>query len=499
MISMRKRRDWTMLMMVVIGVLCAAVCSAQETPQEVLERWRAGQKALERMVWRAEVRGQQREPIEAPATYSGVVNEFRVDGERFDLLVWGYSKLEPPDAEMVSPEGQHSRRMIWDGQRFYFIDRKSRLGRGAQSGYISVDVKADKPVFCGMPLLGLFEGDTQSLDTILADAETLTLRQAQSQTGGSLCYVVDAKTSSGRYSVWFDPTQGYQIVRAEVRKTDDDLYGGRPLNKYRSQAHAAAGAGLPPGVSLPPNSLPEFVSYRFDLISATYAEREGVWLPMTCQYETVVEDEAHKSWRQVLLKTLNVDLEPGFAAMDAFEPNVPDGTTALLSTGMTTYTWKGGKMVDSYGFEVDPEHLGPPSLVGKPLPSLAAFDVGPDVESVQGWRLLVCFWSMNQRPSRTCVQTLNARAQTLADRNVGVVLVHAEPIGAEALATWLEQNQIESPVGTNRGDMPALSHTWGVKSLPWLILTDADHEVVAEGFGVDELEAKIEGMIDAKP
>jgi len=30
-----------------------------------------------------------------------------------------------------------------------------------------------------------------------------------------------------------------------------------------------------------------------------------------------------------------------------------------------------------------------------------------------------------------------------------------------------------------------------VKSLPWLILTDKEHIVIAEGFGLDELDEKI--------
>ena len=35
--------------------------------------------------------------------------------------------------------------------------------------------------------------------------------------------------------------------------------------------------------------------------------------------------------------------------------------------------------------------------------------------------------------------------------------------------------------------------TWGVRSLPWLILTDAKHVVRAEGFALTELDDKIEG------
>jgi len=32
----------------------------------------------------------------------------------------------------------------------------------------------------------------------------------------------------------------------------------------------------------------------------------------------------------------------------------------------------------------------------------------------------------------------------------------------------------------------------GVQGLPWLILTDSEHKVIAEGFSVNELESKLD-------
>jgi len=39
---------------------------------------------------------------------------------------------------------------------------------------------------------------------------------------------------------------------------------------------------------------------------------------------------------------------------------------------------------------------------------------------------------------------------------------------------------------------------WGVKSLPWLILTDKKHVVAAEGFSIIDLDAKIDEIENAK-
>jgi hypothetical protein len=35
---------------------------------------------------------------------------------------------------------------------------------------------------------------------------------------------------------------------------------------------------------------------------------------------------------------------------------------------------------------------------------------------------------------------------------------------------------------------------WGARSLPWLILADKSHRVVAEGFPIEELDAKLNDL-----
>ena len=41
------------------------------------------------------------------------------------------------------------------------------------------------------------------------------------------------------------------------------------------------------------------------------------------------------------------------------------------------------------------------------------------------------------------------------------------------------------------GDNDEMRANWGVRSLPWLILTDAKHVVRAECFGLEELHEKV--------
>jgi translation elongation factor EF-1beta len=98
---------------------------------------------------------------------------------------------------------------------------------------------------------------------------------------------------------------------------------------------------------------------------------------------------------------------------------------------------------------------------------------------------------MNQRPSRNCITRLAKRAEQLTQKGIVVAAIQFSKIDQNALNEWIKKYNIPFPVGVVQGDAEKAHFNWGVKSLPWLILTDSKHVVRAEGFGLDELEEKI--------
>jgi protocatechuate 3,4-dioxygenase beta subunit len=130
----------------------------------------------------------------------------------------------------------------------------------------------------------------------------------------------------------------------------------------------------------------------------------------------------------------------------------------------------------------------PPSLVGKPLPDLKEFGIDLASDQIEGKRLLVCFWDMNQRPSRHCLTQLAKQTKTLRDKGVLVVAVQASKIDEEALNEWLKRNSISFPVGIIQADEEQSRFNWGIKSQPWLILTDKNHVVRSEGIRVENID-----------
>jgi hypothetical protein len=130
-------------------------------------------------------------------------------------------------------------------------------------------------------------------------------------------------------------------------------------------------------------------------------------------------------------------------------------------------------------------------LKGKPLPPLK--DLGIDLPAdAAGKMLLVCFWDMGQRPSRSCLTQLAAQAGGLREKGVEIVAVHAAKVEGSVLSQWLKENKVSFPGGMIVGDVEKAKLAWGVASLPHLILTDRKHAVVAEGFGLDDLDKQIE-------
>jgi hypothetical protein len=133
----------------------------------------------------------------------------------------------------------------------------------------------------------------------------------------------------------------------------------------------------------------------------------------------------------------------------------------------------------------------PLSLTGKPLPGFEGIDIEFDAGQASGKMILVCFFDMEQRPSRNCVVQLAGQAEQLEEKGVIVVTVQASKVGQKTLNEWVKDNSIRLPVGIIKGDEKETRISWGVESLPWLILTDSAHVIRSAGFRIDDLKQKV--------
>jgi hypothetical protein len=127
----------------------------------------------------------------------------------------------------------------------------------------------------------------------------------------------------------------------------------------------------------------------------------------------------------------------------------------------------------------------------KKISSFEGIDVDFDINQAKGKKLLLFFWDMNQRPSRNYLMQLAKQAEKLKQKGVIVVAVQVSKVDEKKLYDWAKKNNIPIKIGMIQKQEEQTRSEWGVRSLPWLILTDEQHNVTADGFGLDELNDKI--------
>ena len=79
----------------------------------------------------------------------------------------------------------------------------------------------------------------------------------------------------------------------------------------------------------------------------------------------------------------------------------------------------------------------------------------------------------------------------MKEKDIEVIAVQASKIDLAQLDKWLRESNISFQVGVIPSDEEQTRTEWGVKSLPWLILTDKQHIVTAEGFSLAEMDEKL--------
>lgn len=134
-----------------------------------------------------------------------------------------------------------------------------------------------------------------------------------------------------------------------------------------------------------------------------------------------------------------------------------------------------------------------PSLKGKPLPDLAAVELGGDAAPA-GKPVLLCLFDVDQRPSRRFVKHLAEQQEALRQKGLTVLGLQAAVTTSDSFKEWKEANPVPFPVGRLSERADATKWASDVESFPWLILADGEHRVTAEGFDLDELAAKLKGM-----
>lgn len=132
-------------------------------------------------------------------------------------------------------------------------------------------------------------------------------------------------------------------------------------------------------------------------------------------------------------------------------------------------------------------------LKGSPLPDLAAVNLAADAAPA-GQPVLLCLFDAGQRSSRHIVHQLDEQAAALRQQGLAVLGIQAAVTTDEILNQWKTASPVSFPLGRVAEKSEKSKWASSVPALPWLILTDAHHSVIAEGFPLDDLDAQIKKL-----
>ena len=195
------------------------------------------------------------------------------------------------------------------------------------------------------------------------------------------------------------------------------------------------------------------------------------------------------------LRTKMRDLRTSKSEQWEYTPRVWEISYGTTSKTIAFYE---GPNIEDVELLVEPDYSNPISLVGKPLPDFENITIDFSPEQAQDKMLLICFWDMNQRPSRNCIIELGRQAEKLKEKGVTAVTIQVSNLDKNTLDEWVKKNDISIPVGMIQNEEQKTCFNWGVKSLPWLILAGSSSVVVAEGFGIDVLDDNIRRLDEEK-
>jgi hypothetical protein len=264
--------------------------------------------------------------------YSSGLHDVRGDGERISTRISRWGEIEP-GRQIPENEPAYSNH-TWDGNNYLRYSKGSGSG-GTRRVVISTkqsswEVKRLQTGHIAGPLWGFFAGAMDRVDVVLRGARDISIRRKIEQVNGFECYVVDAETNWGRYTVWFDRNHGHNIAKASVEYAagKDYLFYGQPFDK--------AGKKMDWSIEI-----------------TGFKEVGDVWVPTQARQINyrVFDDKCNYERSQATTTLTEVIANPDHKRVRSFLPDdIPNGVDVfIVGAKGNPHTWQNGKVVDETG------------------------------------------------------------------------------------------------------------------------------------------------------
>ncbi|MBN1124623.1 MAG: hypothetical protein JXA82_06420 [Sedimentisphaerales bacterium] len=473
----------------VVGPACAdskSVLTGSDplSAAEVLDRYAATQDKLKSFIITEEfILIEARSTVQPQAPYlkgdgaPTTVIEMCSDGHRTKWYnrMWGHVGLV---AEKTPIEEARTNLHLWDGKTSFQFDSTVKPGH---RGILWVHPGKKQFDEVGGALRGYLYGSTMEgrIDKILCETGKPMMAPKPTLIHGSSCWLLHAQGKKGRYQVWFDADHDWQVARAYVRKEPGDLWNGRIMSSDILMYYAIE-------------------DIRFERI-------DGIWVPMEAVERMIQQiGKGRKYESKHCIRRTKVLLNPDHDALGSFEPTeVDDGAKIpfyLNTSGFHHLVdpefvwWRNSPFhVDTRGRLPKSPNAAIPYPIIKKVRNLDVLVEKGKWDRSSTKPVLLCFWNVARTDSQSFVRELTSKSDEFVKRDIKVLLVETNPTNREKAAEWIRSNQIPFLSGgfpSYDGQHPVSERLveWRIDRLPWLVLSNKDQIIVAEGFTPEQLK-----------
>lgn len=303
------------------------------TALELLDQYAAGQEKLRSFTAKVET---SREGFSS-GTQAGRGRRFRIyaeadvrfDGRRasFRKASWGQISRD----DYYEKDKPYYLSALWDGTTFVhyrpqregwnFLMIKQPKGEADAAKTYENMLKGNHAAIF---FLGYFYPWSARIDSLLREADTISVRPDMAKLGQTRCYVIDAAKDKAQYTVWIDPEHGYHTARIEIERRQRDA---QDLKLFSCV----------------------FKNVRFQ-------QFDNVWVPVAADMEdrfVYPNGQYTNDTYHIVMK--ETALNPDHDNLGSFLPDdIKDGSTVLFIDGVHVrdHTWQGGQVLDKSGLVV---------------------------------------------------------------------------------------------------------------------------------------------------
>jgi len=254
--------------------------------------------------------------------------DIRFDGQRISIQELEYT-VTFLTGDPAGRSGVKKKSLLWDGRRY--INYAGAIDPN-QAGTAIVNATPEKryveTLHCAHPcarLFGFYDSVVcERLDATLRQAQSICLRKERERINDVDCWVIEAATDHGDYTVWLDPEHGYtaaQVHLRTVRTGKSPKRGGKPICT---------------------ETMRTITNTRFD-------EIDGAWIPVESDqtYRLTSSAKGNDWWQDEHIEVTEVVLNPDHDALGSFSTDyIPNGTrVSLYPLLQISYTWQDGELV----------------------------------------------------------------------------------------------------------------------------------------------------------